>query len=338
MSDNTSGPRACLRISPNSESREIASPFSDSALALPLFGDCTITAAVDATSDEWRRRVSAGTLSEQTSIKAISLAQRFQRFAAAHELSLLDAVDDTIISRFVNSRGRNRHGAIAPAAPATRRNRLSGMRLFFSTARYLRLTVNDPTRNIVVPARTLSRIRPVTAEEAETLRFVSDPERGSRHAATLAMLLAGAHTAELGHIAAVDFRSSDMQLFAHGSSKHRERWVDLDVWATEAIDRRLTFLRQHDRTGLSNPTICTGASGTCASKQARVCVTARELITRAGLSTDSAIKPASLTAYAARETYIATGSLLAAARTVGAVSLDTTARQIALDWKGEATS
>lgn len=66
--------------------------------------------------------------------------------------------------------------------------------------------------------------------------------------------------------------------------------------------------------------------------QARVCVALRDLLRRIGLSSDPAIRPASITAYAGAETYARTGRIEAAALHLGMRSLDSTAALIGHSW------
>jgi hypothetical protein len=68
-------------------------------------------------------------------------------------------------------------------------------------------------------------------------------------------------------------------------------------------------------------------------KQARGCVTVREILTRAGLSGDAGVRPASLTAYAARREFDRTNRIEDAARLIGSPSLDTTAGLIGYTWQ-----
>lgn len=75
--------------------------------------------------------------------------------------------------------------------------------------------------------------------------------------------------------------------------------------------------------------LCTGADGSDAHKQARLCVTVREILTRAGLSDDPGVRPASLTAYAARRDFDRAGRIEDATPSCGTVHrerIDTTDR------------
>lgn len=67
-----------------------------------------------------------------------------------------------------------------------------------------------------------------------------------------------------------------------------------------------------------------------------MCVTVREILSRAELSDDSGVRPASLTAFAARREFDRTGRIEDAARLIGSPSLDTTAALIGYHWHDRA--
>ena len=69
-----------------------------------------------------------------------------------------------------------------------------------------------------------------------------------------------------------------------------------------------------------------------------MCLTVRDILTRAGLSDDSGVRPASLTAYAARREFDRTGRIEDAARLIGSPSLDTTASLIGYAWHDDGDS
>lgn len=114
------------------------------------------------------------------------------------------------------------------------------------------------------------------------------------------MLLAGAHTSELGHITAADLDPQAATVWMHGSSKYRPRTLTLDRWSMRVLSERAAHLTRPLPSPKPSPVLCTGAGGSDAHKQARVCVTVREILSRAELSDDSGVRPASLTAFAAR--------------------------------------
>jgi integrase/recombinase XerC len=283
--------------------------------------------------DSWTLAVDEGAMSTQTRDKLVLMATRFERFAAAHGIAAAADVDRDLVHRFITARGRTRRGEIAPSATATMQHRRSAIRALYRTARTIGLLLDDPTDGIELPGRDPSTQRPVTTEEAEIIRLFSQHSHPTRHAVTAALLLAGAHTAELGHIAVDDIDLDERKVRAHGSSKHRCRRLPLDTWAVQVIGERMRFLNSSLPRRDGPVVLCTSAEGSDAHKQARVCVTVREILTRAGLSEDPTIRPSSLTAYAARQAFDRTGLVEAAAIVLGAHSLDTTATLIGYRWR-----
>lgn len=294
--------------------------------------DGSLDTALQAVTGAW---IADGALSAQTLDKFGLLARRFVRFAAAHNVTTLAAVDRALVAKFVAAKGLTRQGVVSEAAIATMHNRRATLRAFYRTARRLQLTLDDPTIDVTIPARASSARRPLTDDEAALVRLFAEHATPTRHAATVALLLAGATTAELGHLTAADLDRRSATVRVHGSSKHRPRTLPLDAWSLRVLGERADHLTRRLPASSPSPVLCTGAGGSEAHKQARVCVNVREILTRAGLSDDSGIKPASLTAYAARREFDRTQRIEAAARLIGSSSLDTTAAHIGYHWQDQ---
>jgi len=293
----------------------------------PAMAENSVATSVDLVVSDWALD---GAMSSQTLDKFALLAHRFVRFAAAHDITTLDAVDHGLAAKFVAAKGRSRHGEVAPAAVATMHNRRAALRAYFRTARRLGLVLHDPTTDIDVPDREASVLRPLTDDESVLVRLFSEHATPTRHAATAAMLLAGAHTSELGYIRIRDVDTDAHSAWAHGSTKHRARALPLDTWACRVINQRIAYLVERGATG--ETIFCTGSDGSDAQRQARVCVTVRDVLTRAGLTGTAGIKPSSLTAYAARRVFEDTGRIESAATLIGSGSLDGTAALIGYRW------
>lgn len=296
----------------------------------PAMADGRLAAAVQAVTGAW---IADGVLAAQTLDKFGLSIRRFARFAAAHDVTTLAAVDRALVAKFVAAKGRTRHGVVSDAAVATMHSRRGALRAFFRTARRLQLTLDDPTVDVDVPARHSSGRRPLSEDEAALVRLFSEHATPTRHAATAALLLAGAHTSELGHITTTDLDPQNATVWAHGSSKHHPRTLTLDRWSMGVLAERASHLSRPLRNPTPSPVLCTGAAGSAAHKQARVCVTVREILTRAGLSDDAGVRPASLTAFAARREFDRAGRIEDAARLIGSPSLDTTAALIGYHWQ-----
>lgn len=295
--------------------------------ATPL---ATVTAAV---TDRWAEAVRDGAMSEQTLDKLVQLVGRFERFAYAHAIAAIGEIDHDLVRKFVTAKGRSRKDAVSAPAAATQANRRSAIRALYRTARQAGLLLDDPTTELTLPGRSRSAQRPITTDEAAMIRLFSERDRPTRHASTAALLLAGAHTAELGYITTTDIDLNAGNVRVHGSSRHQPRVLPIDSWSTRVLTARIEFLLRPLSPDDRPPVVCTGAEGSDAHKQARVCVTVREILTRAGLSDDRTILPSSLTAYAAQQEFQRTGRIESAAAVLGSASLDTTATLIGYHWR-----
>lgn len=293
----------------------------------PAMTEGSLVTAVDTVVAAWSVD---GAMSDQTLDKFALLARRFTRFAAAYDVTTLAGADHELVTKFVAAKGRSRHGTVTSAAVATMHNRRAALRALFRTARRLGLTLDDPTSEIDLPEREATAVRPLRDDEAALVRLFAEHATPTRHAATTALLLAGAHTSELGYIRITDIDAVNHTVWAHGSSKHRPRRLTLDTWARRVLTQRIAHLTHQG----ANPDaiVCTGSDGSDAQRQARVCVTVRDVLTRAGLTGTACIKPSSLTAHAARRVFDDTGRIEDAARLVGSGSLDGVAALIGYQW------
>ncbi|MFT4087900.1 MAG: hypothetical protein QM658_12275 [Gordonia sp. (in: high G+C Gram-positive bacteria)] len=134
-------------------------------------GDESLAALVDVVSGAWRR----GVMSEQTVEKFSDLADRFVRFAAAHEVIAAADVDPKLCEEFVRAPGRSRTGEPAEPALATMRNRRATLRVLFRTARLHGIGLPDPTTDVGLPLRGgRGAVRTLTGSEVELVYFFAD--------------------------------------------------------------------------------------------------------------------------------------------------------------------
>jgi integrase len=176
-------------------------------------------------------------------------------------------------------------------------------------------------------------VRPLTDEEAAVVRLYAQRATPTRHAATVALLLAGAHTSEAGHLTTSDLNLSADVVQVRGSVRYRARALPLDDWARRVLTERADHLTRHQRTIAEAPVLCAAGGGSRASRQSGLCAVVREILTRAGLASDPDVRPSSLTGYAGRRVFEQTGHVEDAARLLGAASLDTTATLISHHWQ-----
>lgn len=287
---------------------------------------------IDAVIDSWSDSVSIGALSEQTLDKFSGVLGRFGRFCHQNGAVTIADVSPELIDRFLTAKGRNRKGAIARAASATIHNRRATLRAFFDRAIGLGLTATDPAARIALPRLAETSRHPITRDQAALIRVHCERDVPTRHASTVALLLIGVHTGELGHIRIRDVDFANGTVWAHGTVKRRARSLDLDPWAQRVLRARADKLRIEPDFDADVTLFCTGSQGSDQHRHARVCIVARQILVRAGLTLDTGVRPSSLTAYAGRCAYERRGLIQDAARLLGYGSLDTAAKIIDLDW------
>ncbi len=300
----------------------------------PSWRQDSLAASFATVLDSWRAdpAIGAPMIERFTAILA-----RFVRFAAAHQVTTLAAVDHALTATFVAASQRNRDGAVTRPSVTTMRARRTALRAFFRTALNLRLTLDDPVTGLdrpnTAPRGATVPARPLTAEEAALVRLYARRATPTRHAATIAVLLAGAHTSEAGHVTTADLDPAASTARLAGTARYQPRTLPLDPWARRVLADRADHLTQHRLMVAEAPGLCAAAGGTPASRQAAVCVTVHEILTRAGLSTEPGVRPSSLTGHAGREVFDRTGRVEDAARLLGSRSLDATAVLIGHDWQ-----
>jgi site-specific recombinase XerD len=209
--------------------------------------DVALAHAIERTVSFWTDMTSRGQMSPRTSRSFGQLLQRYQRYAQARGALALSAATADLAEDFVFARGRTRHGRIGDSATATLHQRRAVLRSFYRVLRELGLSDADPTRDIVLPERTRTPIRPLDEDECIALRHTAEyVDRPSRHAAAAALALSGGHTGEIGHITIRDLDRTDQAVWMHGSTRTDPRWCPLEPWALRVLISRAEFLaRRH---------------------------------------------------------------------------------------------
>lgn len=210
----------------------------------------SLDVAVNAVIAAWRL---SAEMSPRTVDKFAQLVRRFTRFAAVRDVTTLSGTDSELIAKFVVDESLLRRRGAVPTAPSvsTMRTRRAALRAFFRTARELGLTFSDPTAEIAVDRgedSLVPTVRPLNDDEAALVRLFSEHDTPTRHAVTVALLLAGAHTSEVGHIRIRDVNMTAHSVWAHGSTRHRARQLLLDTWARGAVYERIERLTDRGAT------------------------------------------------------------------------------------------
>jgi site-specific recombinase XerD len=267
-------------------------------------------------------------LSAQSRGKFLDLLDRFETFlAVGHGVTSLAEVTRAQVELYTTSPPA-RNPANEPAI-ATMHLRRSAVRLLFRLARESGLEVGDPTLDVSLPTRSPRHIRPLTDAEVEMCRGASlHTLTETRLPAAWALAEATARTSELHSIpaSAVDLASGSVWI--QGSSRTQPRRGSLSGWGTQQLRRRLESFASvgHEDT----PVVYCGDRGG-ASGQASASAAIAWALRRAGLTTDAAVRPASVAAWAGRRLFDEGLALEKVARRLGIRSLDRTASFIGLD-------
>ena len=311
------------------------------ALPVALVGAAAVGSG--ATPDEalavvcsvWQRRADHDELSQQTADRFSQLAGRFVAYCAARGAATL-ADAEAVVPDWVHVRGRDRSGAVAEPAAATKHLRRSTLRALWRECRALGLSDADPTLDLVLPARGTGTARPLSDDEVALCRMVAAATTwDTRGPAVLALSLASAGTAELGQVrvADVDLRAATVAL--PGTRRSAGRTARLDRWAVTALAARVAEIRTLTGDGEAAavaPLVYAG-EGAPAARQAAACVAVSEVLHRAGLGQEPDVRPASVAAVPARVAWETSGRIEDAAVVLGLSSLDAAARAVGHDWQ-----
>lgn len=290
--------------------------------------DQRIPTLVQVVSTAWATAVDDGRLSEQTREKFSALATRFAVFAIACGVESIHDIDDALCRAFIHAPGKDRSGEHVRPAVATMHGRRAVLRSLFATARTMGIGLDDPTQSIELPDRGRpSGCRPLTGDEAEQVQFFADRGPDKRHFVMIALLLAGAHTAEVGWMTVTDLDLAAGTARVHGSVKYAPRTVALRSQDLPWLRARAGHLADDDAM------LCDPLGGTAAARQARIGMSVGAVLRDAGLGNEPGITPTSLTAYAARRAFETRRNIEDAARVSGCRSLDSAATLIDYQWQ-----
>ncbi|MGY4930511.1 hypothetical protein ACWD7T_05230 [Streptomyces sp. 900116325] len=284
-------------------------------------------------SHVWKQLAWDGVMSIDTVDEYIEVSERLLDFARAHQITHLDDITPALAEAFVNAPGHDRHrGIIATPAGGTRRQRRSAVTSLFAHARALGLTKAAPMVDSAPIAR--SPRRPgadLQLHEVAQLQFHS--ERGmpaTRHAALLALLLAGFSSAETGAASTADLELDAGSVHTNGSTRTLARTCQLDEWSVHVLGLRAAHLGKR---GPQPHQLVASANSAPSVVQSSVGSGFGDIARRSGLSTQSRkVEPRDVTRYVARKILNETGQLSEVARRLGLSSLDVAAALADLQW------
>ncbi|MFE9538958.1 hypothetical protein [Streptomyces sp. NPDC006691] len=293
----------------------------------------TIKEALLQVSRVWKQLAWDGVMSIETVDEYIEVTERLIDFARAHQITRLDDVTPALAEAFVNAPGHDRHRGIIPTpAGSTRRQRRSAVTSLFAHARALGLTKAAPMVDSAPIAR--SPRRPgADLQPHEIARLQFHSERGmpaTRHAALLALLLAGFWSAEVGAASSADLDLTAGTVHTKGSTRTLARTCPLDEWGVYVLGLRATHL---GRRGAAPYRLVASATSAPNVVQSSVGAGFGDIARRSGLSTRARkVEPRDITRYVARKILNETGRLSEVARHLGLSSLDIAASLANLQW------
>lgn len=268
---------------------------------------------------------------DQTVTRMGEIAVRFARRLHATGIDTIDGIDTAACTGFIDAPSRT---GDAPSE-ATRHFRRVTVRALFRTGRQLGVVATDPTLDIVLPARTSLRARPLSTDEVILCRSAAFPTRASdlRRPAAWALAEATAATSEIPEVRRSDLRPVDdipEVVSLPGTRRLRPRTVTLTDWGQRILTRRLEELP----TDPDTPLAYTGhGSSRTVARHASACALVAAVLTATRLGAEPDIRPASVRHWRARSAFDDGATIEDVAHLLGHRSLDETADAIGHDWR-----
>ncbi len=277
------------------------------------------------------------THSEQSLVRMTETVARFASRLTAEGVTSFGGATPALAAGFV----------LAPlpdgSAPEvhTQHARRTALRVLYRALRATGHDVGDPTLDLVLAPRGLRVARPLTSDEVTLCRasaLASSRRAASMRATAWALGEATAVSAEITavRVADLDDAHEPHGVTLPGTRRVRARRAELTDWGSLVLARRALELGWRN---LGPETLLAygGAAPAGGAKaQASVCNALRDVLDAAGLAGEADVRPASLRHWAGRTAYDAGTPIEQVANLLGHRSLDATAEDIALDWRGPA--
>lgn len=299
----------------------------------------TIKATLVEVSRQWLHEAAAGQISIETADLYIQVSERFHRYADAHHVNRMDNVTADLTEAFIAAPGRDRRNHITPnPANSTRSQRRSAIASLFAHARALGLTKAAPLLDSPpIGRRPRHAGARLTQGEIENLQFHA--ERGmpaTRHAALLALLLAGLNSAETADTNTTDLDLTAARVTTRGGTRTHARTCPLTHWGVYVLGLRAARL---ERSGPGPHRLVTNIRSSRYGAQASVGAGFNDIARNTGLATQTRkVEPRDITRYVAQQILHETGQLSEVARRLGLSSLDGAAALAGLAWQDGADS
>ncbi len=251
---------------------------------------------------------------------------RFAQFCRrGHGLVELAEVTPSLTTAFVNAPESNG----SEPSLAKRHLRRTAVRSLFRSARARGASVGDPTLDLVLPSKGPRRTRPLSDNEVSLCRACASWSlEDSRRAAAWALAEATCRTGELPFLTVGDVDVESGRVWLRGGRRLAPRWGYLSEWGRTQVEARVAAVGED----VDRPLVYEGRDpeegGRVSGSLALL-----DVLLRAGLAEDPAIRPTSVAAWAGRKLLDETGRIDIVAERLGLRSLDRTADFIGWDWR-----
>lgn len=218
---------------------------------------------------------------------------------------------------------------------STRYLRRSAARLYFKTARRLGHLEGDPVEALLLPPRSPATTRPLTDEEIIECRQASRRTLvETRLPASLALAEATGCPSERAATRLQDVDTENARVWLHDGGRNRvARWGSLTEWGVRVLAARIDAVGRD-----ANPDTLLVYAGRKGGPSAESSASSAlyDVLTLAGIAGEPGVKPSSVTAWAGMKVFEATGHRIeAVALALGLKKLDSAAKAIGWDWRGE---
>ena len=318
-----------MQLFPLTPTRSIADRRAALRLAL-MVDESNLGQVLSFIAEIWYADVTTGDMSDQTCERYLGINRRFLAYAERHGCEHLDDTL-TIYPTWLNSRSRDRAGSSVAPSLSVRHLRSCAVKAMFATARTLGWTIQHPPSVVREENTTTRQGRPLVEVEFDTIRSIASVKRHTRHAAAVAIAFSGGGTADIAGMTRAHVDLEDGTITLPGGRHIAERTVRIPgEWEYDILTERLADLDKLGRP--DDDGLVVRRQGSAASRQAGAAIAITEVLQEGQLRSDSTIKPASISRWAALVAFETSGDIAAAASLLGTGSLDTAAAAIGWDW------
>lgn len=293
---------------------------------LVMSGDLSLTRWEPLVVEAVRERFARN---EQTVKLVVGNILRLFKFTSAHGIRTCDGWTNELVHDWCWAPRSDANGLPQPVRHATARHRQWAALVCFQEAAKLGCPI-DP---LVLIGERIPRPPPMVSarplrpdEERRVQQYADTGLLGSQRALLLALSFAGGTAQEVAQVRMGDLNLADGTVAFLGEAARTNR---LDEWSTQAVARWWNCLPQPPS---PDEPVCVGPHVTAAGGARSVTVRLGDVLADADIRDRPGVSPGSVRLTGARRV-LERSNLEAAARFLGAVSLDRTADALEHDWR-----